>query len=221
MGTPILILGESGSGKSTSLRNLNPDECFLINPENKRLPFKSKTWKKRELVINGSKGKMIGNIIHTEYSGDIITVINNAKKANVNKIIVDDFQYVMANPFMRRRSEKSYEKFTEIGGGAWDVIKAAQDADEDLIVYFMAHTEETNSGRIKIKTIGKMLDEKITIEGMFSIVLRTSAVDGHYYFTTQTDGNDPVKSPMGMFDKFQIDNDLDLVDKTIREYYEI
>ncbi|HDL7480776.1 TPA: ATP-binding protein, partial [Yersinia enterocolitica] len=151
----------------------------------------------------------------------IITVINFARRAKKKIVIVDDFQYVMGNQFMRRRSEKSYEKFTEIGGGAWDVIRAAQAAEDDLIVYFMAHTEETQSGRVKMKTIDKMLDEKITVEGMFGIALRTGVMDGRYYFSTQTDGTDPVKSPIGLFNSQQIDNDLNAVDIAIRDYYEL
>ncbi|MHA3576892.1 ATP-binding protein [Yersinia enterocolitica] len=215
MGTPVLILGESGTGKSTSMRNLNAADCFLVNPENKRLPFKSKDWKPRDFEAK------TGNVFFTDIPTDIITVINFARRAKKKIVIVDDFQYVMGNQFMRRHSEKSYEKFTEIGGGAWDVIRAAQAAEDDLIVYFMAHTEETQSGRVKMKTIGKMLDEKITVEGMFGIALRTGVMDGRYYFSTQTDGTDPVKSPIGLFNSQQIDNDLNAVDIAIRDYYEL
>jgi len=215
MGIPVLILGDSGSGKSASMMKLNPDDGFLINPENKRLPFKSSGWKARDFEAK------TGNVFFTDYPDDIVMIIKFARRAGKKFVVVDDFQYVMGNQFMRRRSEKSFEKFTEIGGGAWDVIKAAQVAEEDLIVYFLAHTEEMQSGRIKMKTIGKMLDEKITVEGMFSIALRTGVTDSRYYFTTQSDGTDPVKSPIGLFDSFQIDNDLAAVDKAIRDYYEL
>ncbi|MDK2375294.1 ATP-binding protein [Serratia fonticola] len=215
MGIPVLILGDSGSGKSASMMKLKPDDGFLINPENKRLPFKSSGWKARDFEAK------TGNVFFTDIPADIVLIINFARRAGKKFVVVDDFQYVMGNQFMRRRSEKSFEKFTEIGGGAWDVIRAAQAAEEDLIVYFLAHTEETPSGRIKMKTIGKMLDEKITVEGMFSIALRTGVTDSRYYFTTQSDGTDPVKSPIGLFDSFQIDNDLAAVDKAIRDYYEL
>ncbi|WP_241176837.1 ATP-binding protein [Serratia marcescens] len=210
MGIPVLILGDSGSGKSASMMKLNPDDGFLINPENKRLPFRSTGWKPRDFEAK------TGNVFFTDIPADIVLIINFARRAGKKFVVVDDFQYVMGNQFMRRRSEKSFEKFTEIGGGAWDVIRAA-----DLIVYFLAHTEETPAGRVKMKTIGKMLDEKITVEGMFSIALRTGVTDGRYYFTTQSDGTDPVKSPIGLFDSFQIDNDLNAVDAAIREYYEL
>jgi len=215
MGIPVLILGDSGSGKSASMMNLNPEEGFLINPENKRLPFKSKEWQARDFTAR------TGNVFHTDLAADIVTIINFARRAKRKYVVVDDFQYVMGNQFMRRRSEKSFEKFTEIGGGAWDVVKAAQLAEEDLIVYFLSHTEETQAGRVKMKTIGKMLDEKITVEGMFTIALRTAVTDGRYYFTTQSDGTDPVKSPIGLFDNFQIPNDLNAVDAAIRSYYEL
>ncbi|MGO3395598.1 MAG: ATP-binding protein [Serratia proteamaculans] len=215
MGIPVLILGDSGSGKSASMMNLNPEEGFLINPENKRLPFKSKEWQARDFTAK------TGNVFHTDLAADIVTIINFARRAKRKYVVVDDFQYVMGNQFMRRRSEKSFEKFTEIGGGAWDVVKAAQLAEEDLIVYFLSHTEETQAGRVKMKTIGKMLDEKITVEGMFTIALRTAVTDGRYYFTTQSDGTDPVKSPIGLFDNFQIPNDLNAVDAAIRSYYEL
>ncbi|HEJ7996845.1 TPA: ATP-binding protein [Serratia liquefaciens] len=215
MGIPVLILGDSGSGKSASMMKLNPGEGFLINPENKRLPFKSSGWTPRNF------DKKTGNVFFTDLASDIVLIIQHARRAGKRFVVVDDFQYVMANQFMRRRSEKSFEKFTEIGGGAWDAIRAAQSADDSLIVYFLAHTEETPGGRVKMKTIGKMLDEKITVEGMFTIALRTGVADGRYYFTTQSDGTDPVKSPIGLFDSFQIDNDLNAVDAAIRDYYEL
>ena len=215
MGIPVLILGDSGSGKSASLMHLDPKDGFLINPENKRLPFKSSEWKPRDYTAK------TGNVFFTDVPSDIVLIITHARRAGKKFVVVDDFQYVMGNQFMRRRSEKSFEKFTEIGGGAWDVIRAAQSAADDLIVYFLAHTEETAAGRIKMKTIGKMLDEKITVEGMFSIALRTGVTDGRYYFTTQSDGTDPVKSPIGLFEQFQIDNDLNAVDAAIRGYYEL
>ncbi|MGK3134841.1 ATP-binding protein [Pantoea trifolii] len=215
MGIPVLILGDSGSGKSASLMHLDPKDGFLINPENKRLPFKSTEWKPRDYQAR------TGNVFFTDVPADIVLIITHARRAGKKFVVVDDFQYVMGNQFMRRRSEKSFEKFTEIGGGAWDVIRAAQAAPDDLIVYFLAHTEETAAGRIKMKTIGKMLDEKITVEGMFSIALRTGVTDGRYYFTTQSDGTDPVKSPIGLFEQFQIDNDLNAVDAAIRDYYEL
>ncbi|MBS0856262.1 MULTISPECIES: ATP-binding protein [unclassified Tatumella] len=215
MGTATLILGESGTGKSTSMRNINPEETILIRPVGKPLPFRSRQW------IKFDSEKKIGTVISTDKSEKIAGIIKHAKAINKNIVIIDDFQYVMSNEFMRRSDEKSFDKFTEIGRHAWDIIKAAQDAPDDLRVYFMAHTEETQMGRVKMKTIGRMLDEKITVEGMFTVVLRTLTRDDQFFFTTKNNGADTVKSPMGMFDTNEIDNDLAFVDKTICEYWGI
>jgi hypothetical protein len=127
----------------------------------------------------------------------------------------------MANEFMRRASERGYDKFTEIAQNFWDLINAIRTLPEDVIVYVMAHIERDGSGNEKIKTIGRMLDEKITIEGMFTIVLKTAVSDGVYNFSTQNNGNDTVKSPLGLFKSSLIDNDLKAVDTAIREYYEL
>lgn len=213
MGTATLVLGESGTGKSTSLRNINPQDAILIKSVGKPLPFKSTEWKPWD------HSKKEGSVLVSDDWSFISAVIKKARSYGKHIVIVDDFQYVMSNEFMRRSDEKSFDKFTEIGRHAWEVIKAAQDAPDDLRVYFMAHTEETQMGRVKMKTIGKMLDEKITVEGMFTIVLRTHTRDGQYLFTTKNNGSDTVKSPMGMFEQNEIENDLAMVDATICEYW--
>lgn len=215
MGTATLILGESGTGKSTSLRNIDPADAILIKAVGKPLPFRSKDWTPWD-----AKTKT-GSVVVSDEWNHILTIIKKAPAYGKKIIIVDDFQYVMSNEFMRRSEEKSFDKFTEIGRHAWEVIKAAQDAPDDLRVYFLAHTEETAMGRTKMKTIGKMLDEKITVEGMFTIVLRTLTRDDKFFFTTKNNGSDTVKSPMGMFETNEIDNDLAHVDATICEYYGI
>lgn len=213
MGTATLILGESGTGKSTSLRNIDPNIAMLVKPVGKPLPFKSKGW------LPWDKDKRTGAVVASDKSDTIVNVIKWAHDLGKRIVIIDDFQYVMSNEFMRRSEEKSFDKFTEIGRHAWDIIKAAQDAPDDLRVYFMAHTEETQMGRVKMKTIGKMLDEKITVEGMFTIVLRTLTRDEQFFFTTKNNGADTVKSPMGMFETNEIDNDLAFVDATICDYW--
>lgn len=205
MSTGVLILGESGSGKSTSLRNLKPEDCALIQCINKRLPFKNaKAWERRTLA-----------------SDDPIRIIKAMKNAKAKVIIIDDFQYLMANAFMRRASEKGYEKFTEIGKMAWEVLNVAQDLAPDVRVYILSHTETTDQGRTKMKTIGKMLDDKVTLEGMFTIVLRAIVTDGANFFATKNSGSDTVKAPMGLFDDEFIENDLAEVDSAITSYYEI
>ncbi|MCG3462703.1 ATP-binding protein [Xenorhabdus bovienii] len=216
MGTATLILGESGTGKSASLRNLNPEETLLIQTVRKPLPFRSAVWKPF------NKENPAGAICSTDNWQQVIAVIKAAPKHGKTTIIVDDFQYLMANEFMRRSEEKSFDKFTEIGSHAWNVIdNAIRQTPDNLRIYFLSHTEETQQGKVKMKTIGKMLDEKITVEGMFTIVLKTLVKDGRYLFTTQNNGFDTVKSPMGLFDSFEIENDLKTVDDAICEYYDL
>lgn len=212
MSIVTMILGESGTGKSASLRNFDPEQTMLIQAVSKPLPFKSKGWSKF------SKETPKGSIFITDKAGDIINLM---KKTRRKVIVLDDFQYVMANEFMRRSDERGFDKFTEIGKNAWDILTAAAALPEDVRVYILSHVETNDSGRTKIKTIGKMLDEKITLEGMVTIVLRTSVRDGQYLFSTRNNGSDTTKSPMGLFDTEQIDNDLAQVDAAIFSYYEL
>ena len=200
MGIPVLIIGESGSGKSTSLRNFSPEEIGVINVSGKPLPFRTKI-----------------NSINT----DNYTVIEGAlKKARIKSLVIDDCQYLMANEFMRSAKITGYQKFTDIALNFWTLIQVIiKELPSDMIVYFLGHVERDANGNEKFKTIGKMLDEKITVEGLFTIVLKTLVQDGRYLFTTQTNGSDTVKSPMGMFSTPIIDNDLKMVDQTIRNYY--
>ncbi|KLU15027.1 MULTISPECIES: AAA family ATPase [Xenorhabdus] len=216
MGTATLILGESGTGKSTSLRNIKPEETLLIQTVRKPLPFRSNAWKQWD-----QKDPKTSIFVCDQWV-KIIAAIERAANYGKKIVIVDDFQYLMANEFMRRSEEKSFDKFTEIGSHTWNVINTAiSKTPDDLRVYFLSHTEETQMGKVKMKTIGKMLDEKITVEGMFTIVLKTVVRDGQYLFTTQNSGFDTVKSPMGLFDSSEIENDLKTVDDAICEYYGI
>lgn len=201
MGLPILVLGESGTGKSTSLRNFKPEDIKVINVANKPLPFKNKF----ESVSTDNYSKIIGEL-----------------KLNKKKVVViDDAQYLMANEFMRRATERGFDKFTEIAQNFWNLVNSVKDLPDDVVVYFMAHIERDANGNEKIKTIGKLLDEKITVEGMFTIVLKTNVTDGVYSFLTQNNGHDTVKSPLGMFPTYAIDNDLKYVDEKVRNYYEL
>lgn len=198
MGIPVLILGESGSGKSTSLRNFNEGEVLILNVANKPLPFRNKL-----SVVPKAGYKAIYEAL---------------KASKYKRYVIDDSQYLLAFELFAKAKETGFQKFTDIALHFYNMIKIVTDEmPDDVIVYFMHHVEKGERGT-KAKTIGKMLDEKLTLEGLFSIVIGAESEEGKYYFRTQNTGLDTVKTPMGMFDK-EIDNDLKLVDETIREYY--
>ena len=203
MATVTLILGKSGAGKSASLRNFRPDDVALVQVIKKPLPFPgSKAWK-------------------SYVTDNWVKVIGACRQTKRKVIVIDDFQYILANEFMRRSEEKGFDKFTEIGRHTWNIFEALLGLPDDVRVYILSHTEETDAGQIKMKTIGKMLDEKITLEGMVTIVLRSVVSDGKHLFSTRNNGSDNTKAPMGMFNEAMIDNDLALVDAAICEYYDL
>lgn len=218
MGNTILILGESGSGKSTSIRNLNPEETFIINVLDKPLPFRG--YKKVYPTL--SSDGLSGNYYSTDEYLSIRRVINliNNKRNEIKNLIIDDFQYVMANHFMRKALEKGYDKFTEIGQNAWQIIRDLTYARSDLCCFVMSHSDTDQNGKIKCKTIGKMLDDKISLEGMFTIVLHALTNDRQYKFLTQNNGTHVAKSPMGMFKESSIDNDLKSIKDSIISYFD-
>jgi len=212
MSIVTMVLGESGTGKSASLRHLAPEETLLIQGIAKPLPFRSKAWQRFDKDTHPN-----GNIFCTDNAQTIIHLISKTRR---RLIVIDDFQYVMANEYMRRAKENGFAKFTDIGRNAWDILVAASNLSDDKHVYLLSHTATDENGKIKIKTIGKMLDEKITLEGMVTIVLRTLVQDGRYLFATRNNGSDTTKSPMGLFESDSIDNDLADVDRLITEYYQ-
>lgn len=201
MGYSVLILGFSGSGKSASMRNFGKDELSLINVNGKQLPFRTKFTN----TLNSDKYPEITDFI---------------KRQKTKTIVIDDAQYLMANEFMRRAKETGFQKFTDIGKNFWELVKLPESLPDDVTVYFLSHLESGEDGRQKAKTIGKLLDEKITVEGMFTTVLKTVAADGKYLFATQTDGTDTCKSPIGLFPSMYIENDLKYVDEMIKAYYD-
>ena len=211
-----MVLGNSGVGKSTSIENLDVDKTLIIKTISKPLPFRGGKFK------NWDKETNTGNIISTDNPAMIQAIIKGAKAKGKTIIVVDDVQYIMANEFMRRVDESGWNKFSEIGRNMWSLFNTAnEDCDEDVRVYFLSHTEESESGTVKMKTIGKMLDNAITLEGMVTVVLRALKTTDKYYFSTQNNGRDTCKSPKGMFDELEIPNDLAYVDEKICSYYDI
>lgn len=209
MSVATMILGQSGTGKSTSLRNMNPAETLLIQMVAKPLPFKSKEWKP---VKEG------GNVIVSCDSSAVVAAMNKTSRP---VIVIDDLQYLLATEFMNRSNEKGYDKFTDMARHYYDVVTAATHLPDHKRVYLLSHTDTSDSGQVKAKTIGKMLDEKITIEGLLTIVLRTHVINGRYLFSTRNNGSDTVKTPLGMFEEEFIDNDLKAIDEAITDYYEL
>lgn len=199
MGVSVLVLGFSGSGKSTSLRNFNKGEIGIFNIAGKPLPFR----KKLDKLDKANYGQ-----IHQSFA-------KNAMRAYV----VDDANYLMAFQNFRLAKQTGFGKFTDMAVNFEQLLEAANDTNDDTIVYFFMHPDYDDAGRMKAKTIGKMLDNQLTIEGMFPIVLLADRDDSGFHFITQSDGTTPVKTPMGMFDEAVIDNDLRYVDAVIRDYW--
>lgn len=211
MGIPVLILGESGSGKSASLRNFDPSKVAVFNVAGKPLPFRAKL-----PSISMVKGKD-GNSRRVNYD-DIRASLARGK---CKTYIIDDSQYLMAFEELDRAKETGYNKFTEMALNFSGLVRYIIDyLPPDVMVYFLHHIETTEAGKVKAKTVGKMIDSKLTLEGLFSIVLLCEATSEGHHFITQSDGYTTAKSPMEMFDK-QIDNDLAMVDATIREYWNL
>jgi len=225
MGLGILVLGESGTGKSTSLELLDPKETFIINVKNKSLPFKG--WK--GFYSPFSKENPNGNYLHSESADTIMRtmqyVSDNMK--NIKQLIIDDFQYMAASEFMQRASEKGFEKFTSIGKNIYNVADYHTKLRDDLTVIYLNHLEETTDvmgdRKLKAKTVGKLVDNVVTLEGLFTMVLYTKvkkAKDGlEFSFETQNSGSNTGKTPKGMFDINEIPNDLAFVIKKANEYY--
>lgn len=208
MSITTMVLGQSGTGKSTSLRNMSADNTLLIQAIQKPLPFRN-DWK---------SVKDAGNILVTHNAQSICAAMN---KTSRDVIVIDDLQYILAQQFMERAHEVGYSKFTEMAKDYYDVLMAAVNLPNNKRVYLLSHTDTAESGQVKAKTIGKLLDEKITVEGLVTIVLRTHVINGQYLFSTKNSGQDTVKTPIGLFDAEFIENDLLAVDKAITEYYKL
>lgn len=205
MAQMVLVMGESGTGKSTSLRNCDPATTAVVNPVGKPLPFKGKY-------------EMLNSI--TE-SRKITKFMKEQAAAGKKLIVVDDFQYILAVPYMNRIKETGWDKYNDFGANYFEIIEVCKEIPDDVVVAYMTHLETLENGLTTVKLIGKLLREKITIEGLFTVVLRTGVNEGKYYFYTQNSGKDTVKSPIGMFPAYAIDNDLNYVADKIRNFYEV
>lgn len=195
----VMLYGQSGTGKSASLRNFKPGEIAIINVSGKPMPFRGE--------------------VKTYNTDDYMKIDSAITAAKPRSIVIDDATYLMTGEFMRTAKVSGYQKFTDMALNFYTLVKTAAALPDDKIVYFIGHCDADVNGMEKFKTIGKMLDEKITLEGLFTIVLKTVVTNGKYQFSTQNCGSDTTKTPMGMFADPLIDNDLAMVDKTIREYY--
>ena len=225
----IAIVGESGSGKTTSIRNLNPETTFIISTTGKRPGIKGAKKKYPDFKINKETKEVTGNFYTTSNIDQIASVMKliNTKMDNIKTLIIDDYQYLQGFESMARVDEKGYAKFTDIAKHAYGVLKSGMDLRDDLFVVIITHSENIGDNinpYYKIKTLGKMLDSVITLEGLFTYVLFTKVInDGEtvqYKFLTNSDGSCTAKSPMGLFDDMLIDNDLDFVINKITEYNE-
>lgn len=197
-----MVMGESGSGKSRSLKFFKRGEVSVINVSKKPFPFKAD----------------FASISTSNYREICEALLKTQSKS----IVIDDSNYLLTFEFMARASEKGFDKYSEMASNFYNLIQfCVNKLPDDKIVYFIGHTETDVNGKEKFKTIGKMLDEKITLEGLFSIVLKTKVVDGNYSFVTRTNGNDTVKSPEDLFPSVEIENNLKMVDDCIRSFYGI
>jgi len=225
MAQSVLVIADSGTGKSTSIRTLSSKETFIINIANKPLPFKG--WKKD--YVNISKDNPKGNMTSAASAAGIIKAMKhvNDKMPHIKTLVIDDWQYMSSFEYFDRANEKGYDKFTQIAANLAQVAKMPKDMREDLTIFFLTHSEDSTDinghRRVKAKTIGKMIDNTLTLEGLFSIVLfgrvkRDEDGTLHYGFDTVTNGENTCKSPIDMFEETFINNDLQLVKDCITEY---
>lgn len=200
MGVPVLIMGETGSGKTYSIKSMNPSEVGIFSVEKGRLPFKG-NFKVAPKATYGKISKIF-------------------QEPKLKQYVIDDSQYLLVNDYFDRAKDTGYQKFTDMALAFRNLVHDVNmKLPDDVIVYFLHHTEyDTNSGRTKAKTIGKMIDSYLTLEGCFDIVLMTAIENGEHFFITQSDGYSTAKSPEGMFEP-KIPNDLEYVDRMIREYW--
>jgi len=226
----IGVVGNAGSGKSTSMRNLDPNTTFIINVAGKPLPFKG--WKKNYVPLkqDPTSKKFSGNLYNTSNTVQILQILKmiDKQRPEIKVVVIEDAQYIMAFEAMERSSEKGYEKFTQMANNFYSVLKESMSMRNDLKVCVLAHSENIGDAlnpSYKLKTLGKMIDNMITVEGLFTYVLFTTLINEveggiSHKFITQSDGTTTAKTPMGCFNSMLIDNDLQYVVEKIDEYNE-
>ena len=222
----IAIVGESGTGKSTSLRNLNPEETFIISSTGKPLPFKG--WKKKYVPIKIEGNNISGNYYTSSKWDQIIKILQiiDKKMPHVKQVIVDDFQYVLSYEFVDRATEAGYTKFTELAQHAMEILRYSEKMRDDCKMVFLTHSENVGDAlnpKYVIKTVGKLLAEKVTLEGLFTYIFFTKVAEGtegkmEYKLLTNSDGTCVAKTSLGMFEEMEIDNDLNEIIKVIDAY---
>ena len=224
----IAIVGESGTGKSTSLRNLNPEETFIISTTGKPLPFKGY---KKKYVPMKIEGKIVtGNYYVSSKWDQILKILQIIDKMmpNIKQVIVDDFQYVLSYEFVDRATEIGYTKFSELAQHAMEILRYSEKMREDCKMVFLTHSENVGdvvNPKYVIKTVGKLLSEKVTLEGLFTYIFFTKVSEGEngrmqYKLITNNDGSCVAKTSLGMFEELEIDNDLAEIIKVIDLYNE-
>lgn len=213
MSIPTLILGNPGTGKTTALRNMDAANTLLIQAVKKPLPFRAKGWGYFD------KEKMPqGNIFVSDVAVAITAIMRRTSR---KVIVIDDANYLMSNTYMRRAQETGYGKFTEMAQDTFSIFETAASLPDDVRVYICAHTQVAEDGIVRFKTIGRLLDEKISLDGLVTICLRTVVRDGQHFFSTRNNGSDTVKAPIGLFEHDLIDNNLAVIDQAICEFYDI
>lgn len=224
----IAIVGESGTGKSTSLRNLNPEETFIISTTGKPLPFRA--WKKKYIPIKIEGKNVSGNYYVSSKWDQILKILQIIDKMmpQIKQVIIDDFQYVLSYEFVDRATEVGYTKFSELAQHAMEILRYSEKMREDCKMIFLTHSENVGDNvnpKFVIKTVGKLLSEKVTLEGLFTYIFFTKVSEGdsgrmEYKLITNNDGSCVAKTSLGMFEDLEIDNDLDEIIKVIDAYNE-
>lgn len=224
----LCIYGESGTGKSTSLRNMNPETTFIISTTGKPLPFRAWKSKYKKFTINKETKEVSGNyFVHSNWEQILkILKIINTKMPHIKTVVLDDMQYILSYEFVDRATETGYTKFSELAQHLMEILRYSEQMREDCTMCFLTHSENVGTEidpKYVIKTVGKLLAEKVTLEGLFTYIFCTKVEEGddgkmQYKLITNNDGKCLAKTPMDMFEDMEIDNDLNQILNVIDKY---